>query len=429
MPAHNASAQTTHHHKHKHKSRHAHQNVHALIMRVQPASLVMDADTHEILESEAPDSIRYPASLTKMMTLYLTFDALKKGTLHLNQPIPVSEHAAGMPQTNIALHPGDTIPVKDAILSIVVRSANDSAVTLAEAVGGSELGFAGMMNKKAHELGMKNTYFHNASGLPDPLQRTTARDMVTLGLALRNNFPEYFPLFKTESFTYNGITYPTHNHVMMRYEGVDGIKTGYIRASGFNLVTSATHDGHHIIAAVMGGATWKSRDDKMIALLDNAFTRMADLPGSNRVHLAASIEQHEIERTPSKSAAGEKFVGEGDIQMEKPAPKADVSLSPKQMRMPSTMQAQTLASTKPAEGWGVQVGVFTRADDAAKAASHAMEVASAELGTAAVSVTGEDDNQESLHRARLVNLTQDQAKKACQKLSDNNDPCFVYRMN
>ncbi len=304
-------AKNPHHKRHKH-----HRKVsRAVYTAPHMASYIIDADSGKMLESENADSLRYPASLTKMMTLYLTFDALKKGTLRLDQAIPVSEHAAGQPQTNIALSPGQRLRVKDAILSIVVRSANDSAVALGEALGGTESGFAQKMTTKAMELGMRNTIFRNASGLPNPGQHTTARDMAALGLALQRDFPQYFPFFKTESFSYAGTTYVTHNHVMMRYDGVDGIKTGYIRASGFNLVTSANRDGHRLIAVVMGGRTWRSRDDKMIALLDRTFTQLAALPGGNRVKLAASVKNRKITLISARQRSYEE--GEGDLNTEK----------------------------------------------------------------------------------------------------------------
>lgn len=303
--------------KSKHKAKHHHHKkvARAVYTPQHIASYIVDVDTGKVLESENPDTLHYPASLTKMMTLYLTFEALQKGTMTLNQPIPVSEYAAEQPQTNIALSSGETIRVRDAILSIVVRSANDSAVTLGEALGGTESEFAEMMTRKAIALGMHNTVFRNASGLPNPGQHTTARDMVTLGMALRRDFPQYFPLFKTESFTYDGVTYLTHNHVMMRYEGVDGIKTGFIRAAGYNLVTSANRDGHHIVAAVLGGKTWRSRDDKMIALLDKTFTQLDTLPGSNRVNLAASVKNHKYSSLAKQKASEEE--GEGDQPVEK----------------------------------------------------------------------------------------------------------------
>lgn len=301
-------------HKHKHHTNHHHHKkvARAVYTPQHMASYIVDADSGKILESENADTLHYPASLTKMMTLYLTFEALQKGELTLSQTIPVSDYAAGMPQTNIALSAGERIRIKDAILSIVVRSANDSAVTLGEALGGTESEFAEKMTRKAMALGMHNTVFRNASGLPNPGQHTTARDMATLGIALRRDFPQYFPLFKTESFTYEGTTYLTHNHVMMRYEGVDGIKTGYIRASGYNLVTSANRDGHHIIAVVMGGKTWRSRDDKMIALLDKTFTQLDMLPGDNRVQLAASIKNHKYSSLAAKHQKGLEEEGEGD---------------------------------------------------------------------------------------------------------------------
>lgn len=311
--AYSQDTKSAHHKKHKHHK----PATHAVYTAPHPSSFIIDADSGQVLESENADSPRYPASLTKMMTLYLTFEALNKGTLKLDDTITVSEHAASQPETNIALHPGERLTVRDAILSIVVRSANDSAVALGEAQGGTELQFAERMTRKAAQLGMKNTYFHNACGLPDPVQHTTARDMATLGLALRRDFPQYFPFFKTESFSYAGKTYVTHNHVMMRYAGVDGIKTGYIRASGFNLVTSVNRDGHHLVAVVMGGTSWRARDDKMIALLDKTFTQLAQLPGTNRVHLAASVANRKVSTLPMASNDTSSEEGEGDQPIEK----------------------------------------------------------------------------------------------------------------
>lgn len=324
LPFSQASAEETgetHNHK-KHKTKHKHlvsarhthhtKIVHNAYVAPRIASFIMDTDSGKVLEAENADSLHYPASLTKMMTLYLTFEALKKGTLNLNQSIPVSEWAAGQPQTNISLTPGERIPVKDAILSVVVRSANDSAVTLGEALGGTESGFARKMTQKALQLGMNNTVFRNASGLPDPGQHTTARDMAMLGLALKRDFPQYFPFFKTEAFTYNGKTYVTHNHVMMRYDGVDGIKTGFIRASGFNLVTSVNRDGHRLVAVVLGGSTWKSRDDKMIALLDHTFMELASLPGSNRAQIMQAVNNRKISLMSKAILSEEEQEGEGD---------------------------------------------------------------------------------------------------------------------
>ena len=225
---------------------------------------MVDAQTGQVLYSKNADALRYPASLTKMMTLYLTFEALKDGKLDLKQTVSVSGKAAAQPQTNIALDRGERLPLRTAIESIVVRSANDSAMVLGEALGGTEFNFALLMSKKARELGMKNTVFRNPSGLPDNKQHTTAFDMARLAIALRRDFPDYYHYFSMSSFTYNGVTYPGHNHVMERYPGVDGVKTGFIRASGYNLVTSAERDGHRIVAVIMGGSTITARDNQMI---------------------------------------------------------------------------------------------------------------------------------------------------------------------
>lgn len=238
------------------------------------AALVVNADSGQVLYEKNAGSTRYPASLTKMMTLYLTFDALKSGKLEMDQRLPVSAKAAGQPQTNIGLNKGDRLPVKTAIESLVVRSANDSSMVLAEAIGGTEFNFALMMTKKARELGMKDTVFRNPNGLPDSKQRTTAYDMARLAIALRRDFPEYYPVFKLQSFTYGGVEYSTHNHVLERYPGADGVKTGYIRASGFNLVTSVKKDGVNLVAVVLGGKSASSRDNQMISLLNTAFSRM-----------------------------------------------------------------------------------------------------------------------------------------------------------
>lgn len=242
------------------------------------AELVVDADSGRVIHEKNAGAIRYPASLTKMMTLYLTFDALKKGKMRLDTSLPVSAKAAGQPATNIALKTGDRLPVRAAIESVVVRSANDSAMVLGEALGGTEFNFALMMTQKARELGMKNTIFRNPSGLPDDKQHTTAFDMARLGIALKRDFPQYYPYFKLTSFSYKGVTYPGHNHVMERYAGVDGLKTGYIRASGYNLVTSAHRGGYNLVAVVLGGSTISSRDNAMIGLLDRTFAQLGTRP-------------------------------------------------------------------------------------------------------------------------------------------------------
>jgi D-alanyl-D-alanine carboxypeptidase len=242
------------------------------------AAFVIDGATGKALYSRNATAERHPASLTKMMTLYLLFEALKKGQMTMATPMTVSAHAASQKPTKLRLYPGDSIPVEAAIYAIVIRSANDVAVTIAEALGGTESHFAEMMTEKARQMGMRNTFFHNASGLPDPLQISTASDLAILGRHLAYDFPQYFHYFASPGFTYRGVTYPTHDNLIGRYEGADGIKTGYTGASGFNLVSSVVRGRTHVIAVVMGGRTARRRDREMMDLLDSTFAQIQANP-------------------------------------------------------------------------------------------------------------------------------------------------------
>jgi len=240
------------------------------------ASLVADAVSGEVLSASNPDALTYPASLTKMMTLYLLFDALKKGEIKLNDRITFSANAAGKAPTNLRTSVGNTILVETAILAVIVRSANDVATAIAEKISGSETAFAARMTAKARQLGMTRTVFKNPSGLPDPDQRTTARDMAVLGIALLRDFPDYYGYFARNSFTYQGVLYTGHNRLLKQFPGADGIKTGYVNASGFNLVTSAERNGRRLVGVVLGGETSGSRDRKMATIMTAAFKK----PGS-----------------------------------------------------------------------------------------------------------------------------------------------------
>ncbi len=239
------------------------------------AALVVDGATGKVLYARNETAERHPASLTKMMTLYLLFDALKAGKITMQTQMPVSYHASVQRPTKLNLRPGQTIDVDTAIRAIVIRSANDVAVVIAEALGGTESHFAEMMTERAKQLGMKETNFHNASGLPDPLQITTAQDLAVLAHHLAYDYPQYFPYFGLSGFNYKGVWYPTHDNLIGRYEGADGIKTGYTGASGFNLVSSVTRGTTHLIAVVMGGRTALRRDLEMVRLLDQTFAQIA----------------------------------------------------------------------------------------------------------------------------------------------------------
>jgi len=232
------------------------------------ASIVMDGNSGAVLEESNPDALRHPASLTKVMTLYLLFERLDAGKIRLDTPLKVSEHAAEQAPTKLGLQPGQTIAVEDAIKAVVTKSANDVAVVIAENLGGSEEAFAAQMTQKAHALGMSRTTYVNASGLPDDDQITTARDQGLLGRAIQDRFPRLYRFFSTTSFVFRGRTIRGHNHLLGSVVGVDGIKTGYTRASGFNLITSVHRDGRFIVGVVLGGRSAFERDAHMRALID-----------------------------------------------------------------------------------------------------------------------------------------------------------------
>jgi len=242
------------------------------------AALIIDGATGKILYARNETLERHPASLTKMMTLYLLFEALREGKVTMQTQMPVSLHAQQQLPTKLSLRHGQTIDVDTAIRAIVIRSANDVAVVIAESLGGTESHFAEMMNEKARQLGMKETNYHNASGLPDPLQITTATDLSMLARHLAYDFPQYFPYFGTTGFTYKGVYYPTHDNLIGRYPGADGIKTGYVGASGFNLASSVVRDGVHLIGIVMGGRTAVRRDMEMMHLMDTEFADIGANP-------------------------------------------------------------------------------------------------------------------------------------------------------
>lgn len=235
------------------------------------AAIVIDSTNGQVLNAVNPDQQAYPASLVKMMTLYLTFQALNTGKLKIDQELSVSDWAASQRPTKLDLHPGETISVEDCILGMVTKSANDAATVMAEGIGGDEGQFANMMNAQAALLGMTSSHFDNANGLPDPDNTTTARDMAKLSMALYRDFPQYSHYFATKEFVFRGQLIRGHNNLMNRYPGMDGLKTGFTDASGFNLASTAVRDGHRLFAVVLGGRTASMRDNLMARLLDDGF--------------------------------------------------------------------------------------------------------------------------------------------------------------
>jgi D-alanyl-D-alanine carboxypeptidase len=286
-----------HHHSREHHAHAGHGHRHARVDDYSPpfASIVVDGNSGSVLQAASPDALRHPASLTKVMTLYLLFERLESGRLKLDSALKVSEHASEQAPTKLGLKPGQTISVEDAIKGIVTKSANDAAVAVAENLGGDEDGFAKLMTQKAHALGMVHTLYVNASGLPDDDQVTTARDQAILGRAIQERFPRYYRYFSTESFVYHGEAMRNHNHLLGAVDGVDGIKTGFTRASGFNLLTSLHRDGRYLVAVVMGGPSASERDERMRELISAHIKEAA-------VHRSAPMVAEAAERREEISA-------------------------------------------------------------------------------------------------------------------------------
>ena len=270
----------------------------ALLVAVRPAhavthaTILVDARTGQVLEADNADALAHPASLTKLMTLYLTFQRLQEGKLSLDTELYVSRHASWQAPMKLWLRPGSEITVQSAILGITTVSANDAAVVLAENLGGSESGFVDLMNQEARRLGMTNTTFYNASGLPNYGQWTTARDMATLAIAIIHTFPQYYHFFSAPDFSFHGRMVNGHDWLLEEYPGVDGMKTGYIYTSGFNIVTSAVRDHRRLVGVVLGGRTAHARDLQMMALLDQGF----GAPAANAPLVASAV-------VPAPSAA------------------------------------------------------------------------------------------------------------------------------
>ena len=390
------------------------------------STIVIDAQSGAVLSEDNADAERYPASLTKMMTLYLVFDALQSGKVTLDTKLTTSAHAAEQSPTKLGLRPGEQIAVRDVVLGMVTRSANDAAVVAAEGLGGTEEHFAQMMTDRAHRLGMTNTNFHNASGLPDPLQTTTARDISRLSRALIRDYPQYYTYFSTPEFTFAGQRITNHNHLMSWYEGADGIKTGFINAAGFNLAASAVRDGRRLIGVVLGGPSPFARDRYMAKLLDAGFAGNAPTSSDIREASAMVPAPSAPSPTPQSSAQGAR------------ANARAVKLAQAQARKTKrrSVGVETVAAATPGSfnrptrdtdhGWAIQVGAFNRIDGARKAAEAAAELAPVQLTEAGIEISSLKSHKHSaVHRARLTGLTEAQAHDACQILAHKDKDCLV----
>jgi D-alanyl-D-alanine carboxypeptidase len=379
------------------------------------ASIVIDAGNGEVLYRANADDPKYPASLTKMMTLYLTFEALQKKRIKLGQYFPISRKAASQPPTKLDLKAGRKIRIEHAILGLVTKSANDAAMVLAEGIGGSEARFVSMMNQKARRLGMARTTFRNPSGLPDDDQVTTARDLATLANALIRDYPKYYPYFSRARFTYQGIEHPNHNRLMEMYQGMDGLKTGYIRASGFNLAASAVRDGRRLIAVVMGGDTPGWRDEHMAELMNQGFaTPRTPAP------LVASVRPPAVpSRKPETGidvASLEEVVDSSELaEMAASVTRSSVGLT-------SSAVAAELPKTG---GWGIQVGAFSDADAGRRALDSVSRRLPSLLASAYPQMVPVTTGTGRLFRARLMGIDESAAHTVCASLERSGEGCLT----
>ncbi|MDI9408575.1 MAG: D-alanyl-D-alanine carboxypeptidase family protein [Candidatus Pacebacteria bacterium] len=412
------------------------------------SSIVVDSDSGEVLFESQSNRLVKPASLTKMMTLYLVFQRLADGSLQLDQNLKVTRHATLQSPMSLGLRLDSPLTVEQAILGVVTKSANDAAVVLAENLAPSEARFADRMTATAKKLGMTKTVFKNASGLPDSNQVTTARDMAILGISLIRHYPQYYGYFGVKNFTYQGNTMINHNHLLGEIDGVDGIKTGYIRAAGFNLVASASRNGRRVVVVVIGGSSSTNRDNRVISLMNAAFETFGSEVDSQDVAVDGEPQSPEAamaELTPQKTDA------EGE-----PIPNAVTAAAPAAEPAPmasSTPVVQSVVSVggtsalvnrlnrplitdEPAEPpskskakgrklWAIQVGAFTTAKAANLALAEANRLVPRLRQTGKVIVLPKTN--QIPYRARIIGLSPNLATAACRDLERNGMSCRVVK--
>ena len=371
------------------------------------ASFIINENTKRIYHNANADTRNYPASLTKIMTLYLVFDALKSKKISMSSKFKVSKRATRQPPSKLNLSAGSNITVKNAILALVTKSANDVATVIAENLGKSERNFARLMTRKAKKLGMTRTTFRNASGLPNRGQLSTARDMATLGIAIRKNHPKFFKLFKTKSFIYKGVKYTNHNNLLGSYSGTDGIKTGYTNASGFNLVASVERNGQRIIGVVFGGKKARSRDKHMVTLLNKYFKTSLSKP------LVRIAKPSELPKTRPKIVVAEK-----NIKNFKITPEIINNIIPNDIE----------------QDWFIQIGAFKNRLNAHKAARNARSIVPEQLGNLPASLSkitksSTNNNLQYLWRVRFVELAENQARSVCAELWTSGLSCIPLPSN
>jgi D-alanyl-D-alanine carboxypeptidase len=420
-------------------------------------AIVVDAETGQVLRQLNPDAVTYPASLTKMMTLYLTFEAINQGRLRIDQYVQVSAAATAHSPSKLGFRPGEWVMVRDMILGVVTKSANDAAAVLAETLGGSEPAFAVMMTQKAQQLGMTRTHYANASGLPDPEQLTTARDIARLALALYHDFPREYRYFAVKQFDFQGEIVNGHDHMLDWYPGADGIKTGFTVASGYNLATSAVQNGRRLIGVVLGGRSVRSRDESMGQLLDLGFADLSRQP-------AVMVAQRQTPSEPAMAAAAPAVESQSApqarpsfaaiaaasiaapstaqppqaVQQASAAPQTSVSdQTPARSTVPtigaianaaiahlapvSKAEAAPVAP-EPTGAWAVQLGAYRAESGAARVEQEVSRMALARGKQIQILAPG---GGERLYRARLFSFSAQGARTACGELRKQHIECTV----
>ncbi len=385
------------------------------------AAIVIDANSGEVLYDKRADSPRYPASVTKVMTLYLTFEALSEGRLKLTDRVPISPRAAAQAPTKMGLRPGDSLSVDEAIRAMAVKSANDIATAMAEKLAGSESRFAALMTLRGQELGMRNSRFVNASGLPDSRQISTARDLAILSRATMRDFPQYYSYFSLKGFEFRGSYVRGHNRLLNSMDGFDGLKTGYTNASGYNLAGSAVRDGRRLIAVVLGGSSTAWRDNNMEDLLTTGFDVLKRRSHGERTTIAANLYEDEptgpIMRPSSEEGDGDQ-AGLKIVLTDNPKP-VPVKVSP---TLKAAKDAAKPAPKKVKGEWSVQVGAFQSKSLANKQLGLVRDRFAKAVADAEGAVVGAAGGA---FRAQFQGMTAEAARAACSAITAKRQPCMV----
>lgn len=403
------------------------------------SAIVVDARTGKTLYEASADEARFPASLTKMMTLYLTFEAISSGKISKNTPVPFSARAAAESPTKLGVRAGGSVSVETAVLSLVTRSANDSATALAELLGGSVENFSRMMTAKARSLGMAGTNFRNANGLPDPNQRTTARDMSKLGIALREHFPQYYAYFSVRSFRYGKQDIANHNRLLGRVKGVDGIKTGYTRASGFNLVSSVSDGNRRVVGVVMGGTSGAARDNQMAELLATYLPKASTSGGGQLIARSATpvtspaaafasvmLPRQNIPTPDSRPQAAQALASAGAVPVRRPAKSVPTPEAVIQAYATPTEEVDPVSTASVPSGWVIQVASSPSAAEAQALLDSTTKQASKVLASAAGYTVPFQKDGQTYYRARYGGFeSKDAAWNACTALKKQKIACYA----